>query len=257
MTIPEVVDTLQGAIERAGPPWSFVPAAALERLDLDPADHQSWPIWLPAGQLLGMVVREHGGSDRYDELIRVLLRTVQALAHAQEATAAAEQRAVEAERRARVDPLTGLLNRRAWSEALAAEAARMQRSGRPAAVVVVDIDGLKEANDTDGHLAGDLLIRRTAEALRRTVRDGDVVARLGGDEFAVLAVDSDPTTPERLLGRVRHAFREADVSASVGVAAAGPTEPLQRAFEEADRAMYRDKRRRRSQREDGPEVGAC
>ena len=240
----EAAETLIAAVQRAGPPWEVLQGAGLVGRELDSS--RSWPLVLPQGELLGVVVRDDGEAGHHDELIRVLLRTFVSLVAAEKSASEVTRRAVEAEAEARRDVLTGLLNRRAWDSALAAESARMSRHRRSALVLVIDLDGLKEVNDTEGHLAGDLLLRRTANALSGVVREEDVVARLGGDEFAVLAVEADGPSCERLVGRVRTALLEADVDASVGAAAAGPDATLLDAFQEADRNMYEAKQQRKA-----------
>jgi diguanylate cyclase (GGDEF)-like protein len=89
------------------------------------------------------------------------------------------------------DSLTGLLNRRRFRAELDQYVSFAARYGGRGAVMVIDIDGLKEVNDRLGHQAGDTLIRRVAEILRERVRATDIVARLSGDEFAVLMPQSD------------------------------------------------------------------
>ena len=74
-----------------------------------------------------------------------------------------------------------------FQERLPIELARAARSGRPAALVLLDLDGFKGVNDRFGHPAGDELLREVARRLQRTVREGDTVIRQGGDEFCVLA----------------------------------------------------------------------
>ncbi len=81
----------------------------------------------------------------------------------------------------RRDELTGAYNRRAGEERLAEDLARSGRGGDWLALAILDADGLKEANDSFGHAAGDACLRRLADALRRNVREGDWVARWGGD----------------------------------------------------------------------------
>ena len=141
-----------------------------------------------------------------------------------------------------VDPMTKLSNRRAWNELLAKEEERCRRYGHSAAVVVIDLDGLKPINDTAGHAAGDALIALAAEALREVAREVDVVARLGGDEFGIVAVECNSEGAEILLARVRQAFAARGVNASIGLSARRPSVGLSAAWEEADKRMYSEKR---------------
>lgn len=248
----EAATVLVGAVQQAGAPWVFVPADALAGQDLLPAGSRSWPLTLPGGEVMGFVLREPGPSP-HDELITVLLSMVTSLAAAEQALADAATRAAVAERQARIDPMTGLMNRRAWEDAIAAETARMRRHEIAATVVVVDIDGLKATNDTAGHLTGDLLIRRAAAAIRGAVREEDIVARTGGDEFAVLAVEADAPVPDSVLGRIRAALAEVDVAASAGAAVAlGTDDSLEEAVKRADEAMYAEKREHRLTRHSEP-----
>jgi diguanylate cyclase (GGDEF)-like protein/PAS domain S-box-containing protein len=90
------------------------------------------------------------------------------------------------------DPLTGLLNRRRFHEAIASHRVRCARFGADGAIVLLDLDGFKDVNDTLGHGAGDDLLRATARILSERVRPGEVLARLGGDEFAVLMPVAEP-----------------------------------------------------------------
>ncbi len=149
------------------------------------------------------------------------------------------------------DPLTTLLNRRAFEARLAEHTARVARYGPTGAVLMIDLDGFKAVNDTLGHAAGDALIAGVAGALRERLRETDVVARLGGDEFAVILPEESGAraleVAECLLSLIREnaaAFdhgQSGSVSASIGVAdfAAGVTadEMLHR----ADLAMYQAK----------------
>ena len=151
------------------------------------------------------------------------------------------RRAERAEVDAGQDSLTGLANRRTWDVVLAAEEARSRRYGHPATVLVLDLNDLKTVNDTQGHAAGDELLRACARVLAATARDNDLVARLGGDEFAVLAVETDARGGQATLDRVRGALRAEGIraAAGLGVRVAGST--LMEAWQEADRAMYADK----------------
>jgi diguanylate cyclase (GGDEF)-like protein len=106
------------------------------------------------------------------------------------------------ERDSRTDALTGTGNRRAFDEALDAALASAYRQHYGLSLVIVDIDGMKHINDSQGHLAGDDTLVRLAQAIERSVRKGDSVFRIGGDEFAVImpycAADHPATTMERI-----------------------------------------------------------
>jgi len=243
LSVPDAARSLLAAVDRAGPRWVFHGRREVRGVDLEGAD-EVWPVRLAGGALLGIVVQHPGAPHPDDELIRVLLGALQSLVEAERVAAAAERRAVRAERAASVDPMTGLANRRAWREALAREGARVLRHDSSAVVAVVDLDGLKAVNDQHGHLAGDILIQRAATAVRAAVRDTDLVARLGGDEFAVLAVETGEGSSARLATRIRRSLGDAGIEASVGAASAGPDRSLPAALEAADHAMYREKARR-------------
>ncbi len=149
---------------------------------------------------------------------------------------------VEDELEALVDPLTSLLNRRAWDRLLVREDERCRRYGHTATVFVIDLDQLKEVNDSAGHAAGDALLVRAATALREVVRDVDIVARLGGDEFGLIAVECDAADAELLLARLRNSLDARQVRASVGLSVRETSGGLKKAWEQADRLMYAQKR---------------
>lgn len=143
------------------------------------------------------------------------------------------------------DAMTGLHNRRGWDVLMAGEEERCQRYGHPAAVFVIDLNHLKQVNDTYGHDAGDKLIIKAAEAMRSVARTNDVVARLGGDELALLAVECDLDGARKLAARLALAFEGQDISASIGMAMRDPVHDLGRAWKEADQRMYERKRQYR------------
>ena len=90
---------------------------------------------------------------------------------------------------AMTDSLTGVLNRRGFTEAAERELARARRYERPFVLAYIDVRGLKAVNDTEGHLAGDALLKEAARMLRTSARADDVVGRIGGDEMALLLVE--------------------------------------------------------------------
>ena len=153
--------------------------------------------------------------------------------------------------RARVDSLTGLLNRRALIERAALEFARSRRSGTPVAMLLIDVDDFKSLNDRHGHVAGDHALRRVANAISGETREIDAVARLGGDEFAVLlpgaAAKDGESVAKRLLGAIEDPAGGGAMlghSVSVGVAVGPPADHLlETLWRDADRAMYEAKRR--------------
>jgi diguanylate cyclase (GGDEF)-like protein/PAS domain S-box-containing protein len=155
----------------------------------------------------------------------------------------------ELRRQASTDPLTGLLNRTAFSERLAAATVSID-PGAPPAVLFVDVDDFKTVNDTLGHGAGDDLLVTVAGRLTADVRADDVVARLGGDEFAVLLTFADGerlrNVADRLLSSLRAPMELAGssvtVTASIGGALGAPGDTAERLLHNADTAMYSAKR---------------
>ncbi|HZQ26838.1 MAG TPA: GGDEF domain-containing protein [Acidimicrobiales bacterium] len=115
---------------------------------------------------------------------------------------AASHAARQLEHEAMVDPLTGLLNRRALERDLRREFARAERYGTPVGLMMVDADGLKLVNDSEGHLAGDSLLRSLATALTDVLRTADTAYRVGGDEFVVVLPGADRDVAELVAARV-------------------------------------------------------
>jgi diguanylate cyclase (GGDEF)-like protein/PAS domain S-box-containing protein len=151
------------------------------------------------------------------------------------------------------DPLTGLFSRRRFQEELEREVSRARRHCRPGALLVLDLDGFREVNDSLGHAAGDELLTRLGEALRSILRDSDVLGRIGGDEFALILPDTDEAAArvvaEKLIdavrarGSVSNGVRRAAVTASIGITpvTGGPELDVAKLLIESDLAMYHAK----------------
>jgi diguanylate cyclase (GGDEF)-like protein/PAS domain S-box-containing protein len=148
--------------------------------------------------------------------------------------------------RAQHDALTGLANRAAFDHELGLALARAERLAGPVSLLLIDLDGFKQVNDTLGHLAGDGVLRTVAARLRAASRKGDMVARLGGDEFACITTGASRAALDALATRMLEVVCEpvavgdvrAQVGCSIGIAtAAGDYDPV-RLFDAADCAMY-------------------
>jgi diguanylate cyclase (GGDEF)-like protein/PAS domain S-box-containing protein len=148
------------------------------------------------------------------------------------------------------DSLTGLMNRRRFRDELDSQLALRRRYGGVGALLLIDLDRLKAVNDTRGHGAGDVALRRVAEAMRGRFRSTDVLARLAGDEFAVLLPSAEAheamNLAEALIARLAaDEVASWGVSVSVGVAPFGgeDTRTTEDVMATADAAMYRAKQR--------------
>lgn len=160
------------------------------------------------------------------------------------------QRAFEAH--ARVDPLTGLYNRRWLDPMLERWVKRHRRSRSPLALLMIDADHFKAYNDRLGHLAGDAALRSLAATVRDRLRPMDAAARFGGEEFVVLLPDTDREgahcAAERLRATIAAAVPQLDgrplepLTVSIGLAVLGERQGARGLLAAADRALYRAKR---------------
>jgi diguanylate cyclase (GGDEF)-like protein len=145
---------------------------------------------------------------------------------------------------AHTDSLTRLANRLAFEDAYRREAARSERHGIRFALLLADLDRLKEINDRYGHAAGDEAICEVANVLRRTLRASDFAARIGGDEFAVLLPATDAEGAVQLGDRLAHALCErgpGELALGLSYGVAMPSlegEPLDDVMRAADQALY-------------------
>jgi diguanylate cyclase (GGDEF)-like protein/PAS domain S-box-containing protein len=153
-----------------------------------------------------------------------------------------------------LDELTGLYNRRGFFTLAEQHCKLAERNRRGALLVFLDLDGLKQINDTLGHVAGDQAIVAVSEALRQSFRESDILGRLGGDEFAALALETDLGVGPRLLERLRACLEEYNAAStlirslavSVGTAYFDPNDHcgIEELIARADREMYEEKRRK-------------
>lgn len=149
------------------------------------------------------------------------------------------------------DPLTDLLNRRAFYEHAEREAARARRTNLPLSILVIDADEFKAVNDSFGHQAGDEALRRIATICKVHLRTNDIVGRIGGEEFAALMPGADAALARHVAERLREAICGApvehpdgtiDLSVSIGVTEYRPwQETVIDGIARADEAMYRAK----------------
>ena len=161
-----------------------------------------------------------------------------------------EERIGQLDQLANQDPLVELPNRRGFEVALAKVIARVQRYREPAAMVFVDVDGLKDINDTFGHIAGDEALIEISKLLLASVRSTDCVARLGGDEFGVLLERTDELSAWQMALRIVETVMGSEfcydgtclpLSVAVGVGVIKPGDDAKTVIDRADREMYRVK----------------
>jgi diguanylate cyclase (GGDEF)-like protein len=150
------------------------------------------------------------------------------------------------------DPLTGLLNRRFFDEAVETAHANARRAGSELSLIVLDLDHFSAVNNEHGHAVGDTVLRRVALAIKRSVRDGDVVVRYGGEEFVVIAPATDGEGAVTAAERIRAAVAEATatpvdgrlipLTISAGVASLVDERDGRGLFRAADSALLAAKR---------------
>src|SRR5579859_1162478 len=170
---------------------------------------------------------------------------------------AAKQHMLQAElgNLALTDELTGLCNRRGFMAIAERQLKIGHRTGRGILLFFMDIDGMKQINDSFGHGEGDQVLRRTAKALKMTFRDSDVIARLGGDEFAVLAIEASDNSESAIRARLADDLKTVSagetryaINLSLGAVRINirSNASIGEWMVRADQAMYEQKRRRPS-----------
>jgi len=205
-------------------------------------------------------VRCSDGSEFPAEMtVAALSDQQQNLSYLVELRSVAHRKAMEDELKqlARTDPLTGALNRRAFSESLDAELQRIARHPGQLALAILDLDHFKQLNDLYGHHTGDRALQRFVALCHQQMRGNDVFARLGGEEFALLMpqtdIDGARIIVERLLAALRAmrleiagASDNITISASAGLAGWCDGDNADSLMRRADRALYQAKHRGRN-----------
>jgi diguanylate cyclase (GGDEF)-like protein len=213
------------------------------------------PLTEPQGRRRGLIWVD----DPRDRLLptRARLQALRLFANQAVAALQSADQALKLRHEATHDPLTGLLNRRAFRARLAREAGERDAAF---ALILCDMDNLKRVNDTLGHEAGDVALRLLAGALRSGLRRDDAY-RLGGDEFAVVLAGASQLDAERVVRRLQHAVSRAShepielIEASFGLAVYEPGESADHLVARADHVLYQAKRRRRLKGSDSLRVG--
>src|SRR4051794_12822824 len=161
-----------------------------------------------------------------------------------------QERVEQLDHLAHQDSLIDLPNRRGFHRELERLIARVSRYGANAAMLFVDVDGLKVINDTFGHRAGDQALIQIADLLATGVRKSDVVARIGGDEFGILLECADEQSAHDTAGRLINQIAACEVihegfslpmSVAIGVGMIEPTDTAELVMARADEEMYRRK----------------
>jgi diguanylate cyclase (GGDEF)-like protein len=152
-------------------------------------------------------------NENYEQMTQQLQ---QLLAEKEELTQQLQTANAKLKRLASTDTLTGVANRRRFSEALEATLSASKRSGDPICLIMIDIDHFKRVNDSFGHAIGDKVLIAVCERLEANIRPQDVVGRLGGEEFAVLLPDTPPEIGQVIAERLRRSLEVAPVATEQG-----------------------------------------
>jgi diguanylate cyclase (GGDEF)-like protein len=199
---------------------------------------------VPFGFLAFMLAMAVSLADRFTASISHLEHVV---AQRTQALSIANKQLAEA---ARIDPLTGIYNRRGFREEAEVEVQRMFRGGKGFSLVLADIDHFKSFNDRYGHACGDYILTRTAAILRDRVRDVDRLGRWGGEEFILLLPETDSDGAALLAEKLRdtiadnvleYEHRRHSLTMTFGVATFRKGETLEACIARADAALYEGK----------------
>ena len=160
--------------------------------------------------------------------------------------------------RANTDPLTGLHNRRKFTELLEQEVARARRHNRALSLVMLDVDRLKDLNDKFGHDVGDSVLKAVGEVGRTIIRRTDHFARWGGDEFMIIAPETPLEGAQQLAEKIRQALEKemfptvGHLTASVGLTSLAPGDNAESLVRRTDRFLLASKEEGRNRVSVGP-----
>ncbi|MFP1454401.1 diguanylate cyclase domain-containing protein [Escherichia coli] len=140
------------------------------------------------------------------------------------------------------DAMTGLYNRKILTPELEQRLQKLVQAGSSVMFIAIDMDKLKQINDTLGHQEGDLAITLLAQAIKQSIRKSDYAIRLGGDEFCIILVDSTPQIaaqlPERIEKRLQHIAPQKEIGFSSGIYAMKENDTLHDAYKASDERLY-------------------
>lgn len=208
------------------------------------------------GHVIGLLIAARSaGSDPYSGHERMLLDELASRASLAIVNARLHHHIHE---QSRTDPLTGIHNRRYFTELAAGELKRARRYGHPVSVVMMDLDHFKRVNDNHGHRLGDQVLQLFVQRCRENVRTTDVLARYGGEEFVLLLPETDVGTAECVAERLRAVVADSpfktdvvEISLTISLGIAGldqdGTLTIDQLLDRADRAMYEAKQAGRDQ----------
>ena len=190
--------------------------------------------------------------ERFNHMAGELQQKTKQLVDAESKQRAQQAESSLLERLATTDSLTGLNNRRKMEEAILSEITRAGRSHKTFSVIILDVDGFKEINDTFGHQIGDRVLVDIGQILKYSLRQADVIGRWGGEEFILMCpvteLDGATNVAENLRARISkaHFDRVGNLSASFGVTSYTQGDSIRHLVERADQAMYQAKREGRN-----------
>lgn len=219
----------------------FLSLSDLTGVDVPPGKKvMLFPLWSPLGAvgMLGIITSDFMDSSA-DRNLQIYVNFA--------AVALSNAKLIDRlEKEAETDFLTGFLNKRALRNLLIVELERIIRYGKPMSVIFLDVDNFKSYNDTFGHVAGDIVLQKTAEIIKNSIRLVDVAGRYGGEEFVIILPGTPAEGALAVAERIRktiesYPFPRRKVTVSMGVASAQKNDSLDSLLIRADQACYQAK----------------